>query len=123
MPEISATNMPQLLLQGGSFAVLAWIVWFVFSKGLPKILETFVHTLRGQQETFNTTLTEQRERFFASLEKMQDININSYREHRDSLNAQNQLVVTEIKDLKGAVQDLKSAVHELILQLRSTRQS
>lgn len=90
----------QALIQAGSFGVLAWIVWFVFSRGLPSILGTFVETLREQQATFTKTLTDERERFCRSLENMQQVNITSYRE-------QTQMVTEALKENTDAIQQLQ----------------
>lgn len=58
--------MPDLkvLTEAGSFAVVIWIVWYVFSRAIP----AFVSELSNQREQFKQMLKESHESHKQSLE-------------------------------------------------------
>lgn len=53
------------ILDFGCFGVLAWVVWFVFSKALP----TFILALKEQRQEFLVALDKQQIKFDVALEK------------------------------------------------------
>ncbi len=58
----------QVAVQGGSFIVLAWMIWHTHTKTLPTMMEAFRHELAAERRQCR----EDHQRHGAALDKLTD---------------------------------------------------
>ena len=73
----------QLLIQGGSFAVLVWVVWWVFTKTVPTLITSFEVTLKEQRKDFIDALRANTEALQEVTESLGELAILV---HKDRIN-------------------------------------
>ena len=54
------SDIIKALVQLGSFGVLAWVVWWVFSRMVPDMIKNFMEAIDRMRADFRSVLNEQR---------------------------------------------------------------
>jgi len=71
----------KLLVQGGSFVVLAWVIHWLFTRTIPGIVNRFTETIDKQGEAFSTEMDKQRETTQRMLDRQQTMMDSTIKEN------------------------------------------
>jgi IS1 family transposase len=97
----------QAFLQFGGFAVLSWLVWYLFTKWMPKRDEEHARMLEAQRTDFRAELNNERQITERLKETFENSLTQIVEHHNDQLNAmwtrfdrRDQAITSSLQDIK-----------------------
>ena len=84
----------KLLIQGGSFVVLAWVIHWLFTRTIPGIVDRFTETIDKQGETFSSEMDKQRQTTQQMLDRQQSMMDDTLRENTRATNEMTKTVAS-----------------------------
>lgn len=87
------------VIQAGALGIVAWVIFYVFSKLIPKMMDSFTSSLTAQTDSFKQALTEQRQEFKEINENLRVVHIDALKGISERAGARNDKLTDQIADL------------------------